>query len=303
MTQDGVWSAGRKSGIAGFSKPGAITKDPDRRAMQIYRAPVSLSERRLVMRNGIFSAALCAALLLGAWPAAAGTKDRLEALERAVQDLQAASTSTTSSALKISELEAQLQSLTGRVEELTFELDQANAKLASVTAALSGGAPGATGGPAPLAGGDPIADRIASAGAGPTGGGVELPLDGDAAFDYASAFLLSGDYDRAETAFALYVKAFPNHPRTPDAQIRLGEIYMARGRNADAADSFIAFIKKYPNDARAAEAYLKLGTAFSRMQQNAEACKVFRTMKSKFPGAPALVQERADVEMARIGCK
>lgn len=254
------------------------------------------------MHAARFIGALISVLALAGPAAAASTKDRVEALERAVLDLQAASSSTTSSALKINELEAQIQALTGRVEELTFELDQANARLASVTAALAGGgAPGATGGPAPLAGGDPIADRIA--GAAPASGGVDLPLDGDAAFDYASAFLLSGDYDRAEKAFELYVKAFPNHPRTPDAQIRLGEVYMARGRNADAADAFIAFIKKYPNDARAPEAYLKLGTAFARMQQNAEACKVFKTMKSKFPGAPALVQERADVEMARIGCK
>ena len=167
------------------------------------------------------------------------------------------------------------------------------------------GAPAASGGPQPLSGGDPIADRIAGSGAGPApaSGGVELPLDGDAAFEYASAFLLNGDYERAEQAFELFVKAFPNHPRTVDARMRLGEIYLARGRNADAADAFIAFIKKYPNDPRTAEAYLKLGTAFSRMNQSTEACKVFKTMKSKFPGAAAPLQDRADAEMARIGCK
>jgi hypothetical protein len=34
------WSAGRKIGITGFSPPGATTKIPDYRAIQIYRPMV-----------------------------------------------------------------------------------------------------------------------------------------------------------------------------------------------------------------------------------------------------------------------
>ncbi len=245
-------------------------------------------------------------VLLGAGifaPAAAeSTKERLLALERSVANLQAAAPSASASALRIGQLEEQIQSLTGRVEQLTYDLDQANAKLAAVTAALSGGA-AVAGGPSPgaptdLGAGDPIADRIV--GAAPA---IELPADPDAAFDYAASFLMSGDYARAQAAFELYLKAFPNHPRTPDAQFRLGEIYLAQGANADAADAFIAHIKKYPNDPRAPEAYLKLGSAFARMQQNAEACKVFKALKSKYPNATPVVLQRADVEMSRIGCQ
>ncbi|NWG71467.1 MAG: tol-pal system protein YbgF [Parvularculaceae bacterium] len=251
------------------------------------------------MRSARFLAVLGSVLFLTG-PAFAGTKERLELLEREVADLRAAAATATQSALKLAEMEQQIQMLTGKVEELTNDLDQANARLASVTAALSGSAPPSpSGGPTSLTG-DPIADRIAESGAP---GGVELPAYPEAAFNYAYSFLLNGDYTRAETAFELYLKAFPSHPRTPDAQFRLGEIYLASGANADAADAFIAHIKKYPNDARAAEAYLKLGTAFSRMQQTAEACKVFKTMKSKFPNAAQTVQERAAVEMTKIGCK
>lgn len=247
--------------------------------------------------------AVIVGLLALAGPVQAGeTKDRIAALEREVANLRAASAAASQSALRLSEMEQQIQMLTGRVEELTNDLDKANARLASVAAALSGGAAAAvaSGGPTGLAG-DPIADRIAEA--APAPGGVELPADADAAFNYAYSFLLNGDYGRAQKAFELYLKAFPNHPRTADAQFRLGEIYLASGANADAADAFIAHIKKYPNDPRAAEAYLKLGTAFSRMQQTAEACKVFKTMKTKFPNAAPTVHERASVEMTKIGCK
>jgi tol-pal system protein YbgF len=157
-------------------------------------------------------------------------------------------------------------------------------------------------------GNDPIADQIAqqAQGSGGQSGGandVSLPLDPNAAFDYASGFILAGDYQRAKAAFTLYLEAFPNHQRTPDAQFRLGEIHLALEENAAAADAFIAHIRNYPNNGRAAEAYLKLGTAFARLDKPTEACTVFKTMKSKHPNAPAAVVQRADLEMARIDCK
>lgn len=267
------------------------------------------------MRNALFAMVLSGAVLFASGavsPASAGsTKDRVEVLEQTVAELKAQTPAATASALKIGQLEEQIQTLTGRVEELSHQLDEANARLDAVSAALAGGALGAppeAGGPTALSSGDAIADTISRSDAGaPAGAGgasdVELPLDADAAFDYASSFLMRGDYARARAAFELYVKAFPNHPRTADARFRLGEIYLATGANADAADAFIAHIKKYPNDPRAAEAYLKLGSAFSRMNQEAEACKVFKTMRSKFPGASPTVLARADVEMSRINCK
>lgn len=256
------------------------------------------------MRKTLFTLAIVAAVAVA--PAQAGTKDRVEVLERQVSDLLASQQASAQSSVRIAELEAQIQTLTGRIEQLSYELDQANAKLTAISTALAGGAPGpdgmAAGGPTALSG-DPIGDQIAAAGQGAdSAADVVLPMDPDAAFDYASSFLMAGDYARARAAFELYVKSFPNHSRTADAQFRLGEIYLATGANADAADTFIAHIKKYPNDPRAAEAYLKLGTAFARMEQNGEACKVFKAMKSKYPGAAPVVQQRADVEMARIGC-
>lgn len=272
------------------------------------------------MRNTVLAAAFIAgAFALSAPAFAQSTKERVTALEQAVYDLQSRAPSTADSALKISRLEQEVQALTGRIEELSHQLDQANSRLEAVTAALQGGSvpgamaggpggPQALGGPVNLATGDPIADQIQqSGGPAPLPGGdeaeVALPADANAAFDYASSFLMRGDYQSAQKAFELYVQAFPNHPRTADAQFRLGEIYLATGANANAADAFIAHIRKYPNDPRAAEAYLKLGTAFSRMNQSAEACKVFKTMKTKYPSASPAVIERANTEMARINCK
>ena len=258
--------------------------------------------------NKLLFAAVAGALVVASPAFAQSTRERLDGLERAVSDLQARAPGAADSAVKISRLEQKIQTLTGRIEELSWRLDQANARIDSLSRALAGetpdgGAPGAgaTGGPARLGGDDPIASRIAEASGDEAE--VALPFDPNAAFDYASAFLLRGDYPRAQRAFELYVEAFPNNPRTAEAQFRLGEIYLATGANAEAADVFIAHIRKYPNDPRAAEAYLKLGTAFARLQKNTEACQVFRSMRGKFPNAPQAVMQRADLEMQRISCR
>ncbi|WP_428407732.1 tol-pal system protein YbgF [Hyphococcus sp.] len=265
-----------------------------------------------------------AAALLFAAPASAGTKDDIRDLQSRLAAAEQALAGQSQAMLKVSQMERQIQDLTGEIERLQYELDQAHTRLDAVSAVLAGDAnyqaPGdfsgdmSGGGNAPVslvpgAGGDPIGDQIQqSSGASqnaPAGDAsdVALPLDPNAAFDYASGFLLAGDYPRAKAAFQLYVEAFPNHPRTADAQFRLGEIHLALGENAAAADAFIAHIRNYPNDQRAAEAYLKLGTAFARLDKSTEACTVFKTMKSKHPNAPAPVIQRADLEMARIDCK
>jgi tol-pal system protein YbgF len=264
-------------------------------------------------------AGFAAALLIvaSATPAAAGTKDDIRNLQERMARVEQAAAAQSAATVRLSELERQNQFLTGRIEELSFQLDQANQRLNAIGAALSGetGEPGAGAflsgpgyqqqGPVALAPGDPIADQLSRTGVedGPDAASVELPLDPAAAFDYASGFLLKGDYQRAKAAFELYVEAFPNHARTPDARFRLGEIHLALGENADAADVFIAHIRAYPNDPRAAEAYLKLGTAFSRLEKSDQACTVFKTMKAKFPNVSQPVRQRADLEMSRINCQ
>ena len=268
-----------------------------------------------------------AAVLFSA-PAHAGTKDDVRDLQARMARAEQALSAQSAATVRIGELEAQIQELTGRIEELTYELDQQNRRLDAIGAALSGGAVtgpdaafgfpadaglGGAGGPVALGPSDPIADELARSGAGganapaalgaDSAASIELPINPDAAYDYASGFLLSGDYARAKAAFQLYGEAFPNHVQAADAKFRLGEIHLALGENADAAAVFLEHVQKYPNDARAAEAHLKLGTAFARMEKQKEACTIFKTMKSKFPNAASPVTQRADLEMARIDCR
>lgn len=133
--------------------------------------------------------------------------------------------------------------------------------------------------------------------------GVQLPTDPDAAYAYASNFLLTGDYIKARDAFEQYVQAFPNSVHTPDARFRLGEIYLATGANADAAKAFIGHIRDYPSNTKSAEAHLKLGTAFARMEQTDQACQIYKQVRIKFPNASQIVLSRTELEMQRINCR
>jgi tol-pal system protein YbgF len=277
------------------------------------------------------SAAALSGLAIAAFavPASAGTKDDVRDLQARMERVEQGLSAQSAGTVRVSELERQIQVLTGRIEELNYQLDLQNQRLDAISAALAGdslgaasalgpvggggfGAPNPGGpaqlGPAPLGPTGPSDDlsrngaTAPAAGASSAAASVELPLNPSAAYDYASSFLLSGDYARAKAAFQLYTEAFPNHARTPDAKFRLGEIHLALGENADAAAVFLDHVQKYPNDARAAEAHLKLGTAFARMDQGKQACDIFKTMKSKFPAASQSVTQRADLEMARIDC-
>jgi tol-pal system protein YbgF len=278
------------------------------------------------MRNKLHIVTLigAASLAMASAPAFARTKDDIIDLQERMSRVEQTVAGQSAQTVRISELESEIQALTGLIEELTYQLDISNQRLDAVSAVLAGDSLGAAAaatalspdagqarGPVDLTTGDPIADQLrnettgnaSASGPGPGASDIALPLNPDAAYDYASAFLLQGDYQRAKAAFELYVQAFPNHARTADAQFRLGEIYLALGENASAADTFIGHIRQYPTDPRAAEAYLKLGTAFARLDKPDEACTVFRTMKTKYPNATAAVTQRANLEMARINCK
>jgi tol-pal system protein YbgF len=279
----------------------------------------------------------------------------LSRLESAVQDLQGAvysveqsaygSASSTASGgysstndyggdmtVRVSQLERELQSLTGRIEQVAYQIDQNSRRLDTITAALSTGMPSAS---AELSADEENSfnaqyDRMTTdsglspategptdlSGTGAFSGKVEepsvamasidcsgaIPTDANGTYDYAFDALLNGDYLTAECAFQMFMDTYPSDPRAPDAQFRLGEIYLATGANVDAAKAFLNHIKTWPNDARAPESYLKLGTAYSRLDKRQEACKVFDVMRAKFPNLSSSVRQRLAAERGAAGC-
>lgn len=250
----------------------------------------------------------------------AAMSDRLKRLEDDLRDVQAELYGASNSArarsghvtgvsqtapsgelsVRVSQIERELQTLTGEVERVMFLVQQNAQAIEALQGVVGGGAPSGAqqtaGGPTPLTGG---ASRPASSAAPVV---VTLPDDPGRAYAYAYDFLLAEDYGRAAAAFEQFVERFGSDAKAPDAKYRLGEIYLVTGQYASAADIFLSFIRQHSDHPRAPESYLKLGQAFARLDKTSEACQVLGALPRQYPDALPVVLERASSERSKLGC-
>lgn len=94
------------------------------------------------------------------------------------------------------------------------------------------------------------------------------------------------DYSAAERSFNDFLKNYPNHSQTPDAQYYLAECLFQRNRFPEAALAYDTVIKKYPKSSVTPGAYLKQAICFSKMNQAAAAKARMQEIISKFPNSP-----------------
>lgn len=93
------------------------------------------------------------------------------------------------------------------------------------------------------------------------------------------------NYDAAERSFTDFLKNYPDHTQTAEAQYYLAECQFQRNRFPEAALAYDTVIKKYPKSSSAPCAYLKQGIAFSKMNQGAAARARMQELISKFPNS------------------
>ncbi|MEM9898380.1 MAG: tetratricopeptide repeat protein [Pseudomonadota bacterium] len=285
---------------------------------------IEVLKSRTGLKSALWFCVAATFISVSAAHAKPSTKERVEALEQQVAELTSAAEAARAEATRGDQLEQQVRVLTGQVEELRYELDRANARIYSLSTALSGETP-LDGGAIP--GGTGFADSPSSGPvmltdggfAGASNGGednvgiggavaagidndVQLPLDPDAAFEYANGFLFDQNYAKAASAFSLFVSAFGTHPRAADAQYRLGEALLAQDRFTESADAFVVYIKTYPDESRIPEAYLKLSASFAGLGETGEACKVLQAARAKYADGDPRYLQRADAALDRTGC-
>lgn len=93
-------------------------------------------------------------------------------------------------------------------------------------------------------------------------------------------------YDEAQRSFSDFVKNYPNHTMTAEAQYHLAECYFQRNQFADAALAYDTVITKYGKSSRAPGAYLKQGICFSKMKQAPAAKARMQELIKKYPNSP-----------------
>jgi tol-pal system protein YbgF len=241
--------------------------------------------------------------------------------------------------VRLQRLESEIANLTGRTEEAQFgvtqlrqrlermqedldvrlqELDQrlsaggaaaASAATASGQAA-AGPAPGAQTssaqqGRAPAAAAPPApAPQPRPQQGGPAQPEGQLPAGGaQEQYDRAFALLRGADYAKAEQALSQFIKSYPNHSLTPNAQYWLAETYYARNRYREAAVAYGEAYQKAPKGPKAADNLLKLGMSLAALNRRDDACVAFSQIGKEFPDAPATVKRRADQERGRLDCR
>lgn len=106
--------------------------------------------------------------------------------------------------------------------------------------------------------------------------------------------LARGANSAARSAFADFLKKYPDSELAPDAQFYLAEALAAEGKISAADTAYATVVKKYPASLRAATAMYKRGVAQQKGGKTATAKKTFNDLIKTFPESDeaALARER-----------
>ncbi len=275
-------------------------------------------------RVRLLSSALAVAILVMAPPGAAqtplepvdplNTRDarRVERMEQVVRELRAivfqmrdsgkpvvvqpADTDARMGELvtRISDLEETLRRLNGTLETLTRELTLAGRETTDMKGRM-----------------EVLDKRLADAEAKlvapvaavePPAAAPPAAADAGAAFTRAREMMLAGDYDGAEAAFAAYVEAYPDGPRSAEARYWWGKTLTVRNAHPEAAAAYIGAIRGWPQTGWAPDATVELARSLVAMKQPTDACQTLAEFRRRYPKAPANVAARATTARTQAKC-
>lgn len=252
------------------------------------------------------------------WP---WSKRQERAEQRAQEDAQAMAEMDLTE--RLARAEAHIRELTGQVEELSFQLHQIQQKLGVAAPLDARDGPAATDVAGPGTPAEPLGRLVIDAPAtqpidltAPVEGavigaattelreGTEVASLGEPGADYERAYnsILSGDYERAESTFRVFLTTFPDDNRAPDARYWLGESLFARGQFGEAADEFLAGYKAYPQSPKAPDTLLKLGLSLAGLGEREAACQTYAEVLRKYPESSNALRQRVAAEQAVASC-
>ncbi len=122
------------------------------------------------------------------------------------------------------------------------------------------------------------------------------------AYDEAYNLLKEAKYQEAEQALQAFLNQYPNDKLAGNAQYWLGETYYVRANYEQAAIAFAKGYKNYKTSSKAPDNLLKLGLAMEQLDKKKEACTAFKNLGVTFENAPQTILNRAEKEMAKLGC-
>lgn len=105
--------------------------------------------------------------------------------------------------------------------------------------------------------------------------------------DYDAALLLlkHGDYDKAATALARFVRRYPRAKHTPQARYWLGEARFAEEDFARVNSALRWFESEPVSTPMRAPALFRLGTSYQRTGRNTDAIRAFQILRRDYPAS------------------
>ena len=234
--------------------------------------------------------------------------------------------------LRITQLEKEIQRLTGVNEELNHRLGQVQARLDKMSTDMEfrlktledGRTPAGSGasGAAP----DTMAPALASApqlplpvpGANADRGAKVLGTLPQAAakapqralvetpeqqYDRAHSLIIKQqDYAAAEKALSGFIAKNPTHKLTSNAYYWLGRTFFVRNDFENSVATFAEGFQKHPKSEKAPATLLNLGMSLARLGKQREACTTYAHLQRNFPKATGAVMRRLEAERKTSKC-
>ena len=213
----------------------------------------------------------------------------LQDMEQSMQDMTNKNLrSNADLALKVEELQEQIEALHASLEVTTRRLQTISQELARVGAQSSVGmalppvtvAPGTEGSGATGSGPGGMAAGTAAVGVR-SASGTTSP---DELYRSAYEDYMRGNYDLAADGFGEYMRRWPNTELTDNALYWIGECYDAQEKPQEALTTFSKVLEDYPISDKAAAAQLKKGLIYLKMGDQGQGVVNLQYVVYEHPG-------------------
>lgn len=183
-----------------------------------------------------------------------------------------------------------VEGMTDTVRVLREKADDTNVRLSSMTQELESirQTIASQPVPAPAVPVDP-ADPAAAAASGtpPTPAPTPPPnVSPQRTYDTAFSDYIGGQYELAVVGFDTFLKFFPRHPLSDDAQLNIGNALYNAGKYREAITAYQRVISDYQKTESVPSAYYKMGQSYNAIKQPDEARKAYEAIIQGYAGTP-----------------
>ena len=126
-----------------------------------------------------------------------------------------------------------------------------------------------------------------------TEGSYESP---QSIYDQAYSFYADKKFDEAVKNFSIFLKLFPEHDLSDNAQYWIGESYVAMGEFELALPEFQRIPIQFPNGNKVPDAVLMLGICYEKLNNKDKAKESYERLLSLFPNSMAAKKAKKKLE-------